>query len=226
MSTYTVRPLSDRTWLRPAHERVTTRFSAKWAETEQLLLDEVDRLDGRDLVIEVDLREQDLRLDGTIRANAREAETPAVVVAFESRRHGPMLYRCDTFEAPYSWQGPHWQHNVRAIALTLQSLRAVDRYGATETGQQYAGFKALPAGRAMPASHMTRTAAAEVLERIAIGDEGPARARTLAAMANDPAVVVQIWKEARKVAHPDRRGGDHTVWDQVEQAARVLGVGR
>lgn len=33
-----------------------------------------------------------------------------------------------------------WKHNVRSIALGLESLRAVDRYGITKRGQQYAGF--------------------------------------------------------------------------------------
>lgn len=202
---YTVRPLSDRTWLRSPAQRQSTRFSAKWVETEQLLVDEVERLDGRNLVIEVDVREQDLRLDGTLRANAREAETPGVVVAFESK-HGPILHRCDTFTAPYTWQGPHWQHNVRAIALTLQALRAVDRYGAADTGQQYAGFKALPAGRAMAASHMTRTDAENVLVHWG-GADGD-------------------FRRARAAAHPDRHRGDRTAWDQVEQAAQVLGVRR
>jgi hypothetical protein len=214
---YVVRPLSDRTWLRASSQRKPTRFDSPWRSTEQLLLAEVEHLDGRDLVIECDIHEQDLRLDGTLRANAREAATPAVVVAFESAQHGPMLYRCDTFFAPYRGQGPDWQHNVRSIALTLQALRSVDRYGATETGQQYAGFKALPAGRAMPASHMTADEAWRVLvkalgHQIAFDERGDAAARRAAV------------RRARGNAHPDRHGGDRTLWDQVEQAARVLGV--
>jgi hypothetical protein len=135
-----------------------------------------------------------------------------VVVAFETPKHGPMLYRCDTYTAPYSFQGPHWQHNVRAIAKTLEALRAVDRYGATETGQQYAGFKALPAGRAMPSSHMTRADAEELLWTVS----GLGRDHKWSAQAR--------WKKARALAHPDRHDGDRTLWDQVEQAARVLGV--
>lgn len=222
---YTVRPLSDRTWLRPHSRRQGTRFSASWAQTEKLLLDEVRLIEGRNLVIEVDVREQDLRLDGTLRANAREASTPGVVVAFDSK-HGPMLYRCDTYWAPYRGQGPDWQHNVRAVALTLQSLRDVDRHGATETGQQYAGFKALPSGTAMPSSHMTKTTAAELLERVAIGNDGALRERSVRDILADPAVAMEVWRQARKVAHPDRRGGDHSLWTGVEQAAKVLGVAR
>lgn len=213
---YTVRPISDHTWLRPAAQRKPTRFSAKWRETEQLLLEEVAHLDGRNLVVEVDVREQDLKLDGTLRANAREAATPAVVVAFESK-HGPMLHRCDTFHAPYTFQGADWQHNVRAIALTLQALRALGRYGAVETGQQYTGFKALPAGRAMPPSHMTSDEAWSILG--SFGDRPVAAQRA----EGDPRAQ---YLRARAFAHPDRHDGDRTLWDQVEQAARVLGVDR
>lgn len=215
MSRYTVRPLSDRTWLRPHGRRQSTRFSASWKETEHLLLDEVDSLDGNQLVIEVDVREQDLRIDGTLRANAREAATPAVIVAFESR-HGSMLYRCDTFYAPYRGQGPDWQHNVRGVALTLQALGAVDRYGATETGQQYAGFKALGGGAPMPtaAAPMSREDARLVLIEV-LGFDAAATHGDLAAHV----------RRARALAHPDRHGGDHALAYRVDEAARVLAVG-
>ncbi len=210
MSAYTVRPLSDRTWLRPASARTPTRFSSKWVDTEELLLAEVDHLDGRNLVVEVDVREQDLRLDGTLRANAREAATPAVVVAFESK-HGPILHRCDTFIAPYTHQGKHWQHNVRAIALTLQALRAVGRYGAAETGQQYTGFKAIGGGTPLPAApqRMSPETAAEILRGYgAIG-----------------APIASAYKAAIRATHPDA-GGNRADFDRIQQAARVLDLAR
>jgi hypothetical protein len=34
----------------------------------------------------------------------------------------------------------------------------------------------------------------------------------------------RIWRLARSRAHPDRRGGDRTAWDEVETAARALGL--
>lgn len=220
---YTVRPISDRTWL-GSMGREPSRFSAKWGSTLEILGREVDALKGADVVIETDVEERDLKLNGELRANARPSSS-AVVVAFESK-HGPLLYRCDRFYTQWSDQGAEWQHNVRAIALTLEALRAVDRYGATETGQQYQGFKALPAGRAMPASHMTRTAAAELLERAAIGEEGDVRDRTVAQILASPSssYARDIHKAARAVVHPDRRDGDRALWDQVEAAAAVLRI--
>lgn len=210
---YTVRPLSDRTWLRPASARQWTRFDSTWSKTLQLLGREVDHLGGRDVVLEVDVPERGIRLDGQLRADAR-ASSPAVVLAFESK-HGPMQYRCDSFTSRWASQGPDWQQNIRAIALTLESLRAVDRYGAVDTGQQYAGFKALPAGRAMPASHMTRDEARALIAELG-GDTG-----LPGGWSEDKAC-----RRARAAAHPDRHDGDRTLWDQVEQAAQVLGVDR
>lgn len=34
----------------------------------------------------------------------------------------------------------------------------------------------------------------------------------------------RIWRLARSRAHPDRRGGDRTAWDETETAARTLGL--
>lgn len=205
---YTTRPISDRTWL-GSMGKEPTRFKSKWGSTLELLDREVGALDGRDIVIEIDVTESDLRLDGTLRANAKPSSS-AVVLAFESK-HGPLLYRCDRFYTNWADQGPEWQHNLRAIALTLEALRAVDRYGATETGQQYAGFKALPAGRAMPASHMTTEEAKQLL-------------REVTGHADINLSWKAVHKQARVLSHPDRRNGDQSLWDQVEQAARVLGV--
>jgi len=37
-----------------------------------------------------------------------------------------------------------WQDNLRAIALAMEALRAVDRYGVSKRGEQYQGWKQLP----------------------------------------------------------------------------------
>lgn len=206
---YTTRPLSDRTWLRPDSARIYSQFDSPWSKTQAQLAREIEHLGGSDVVIEVDVPERGIRNDGMLRADAKAA-TPAVVVAFESK-HGPMLYRSDRYVGRYYDQGPDWQQNVRAVTLTLEALRAVDRYGATETGQQYAGFKALPAGRAMPASHMTRDQAAEIIR-----GHGPVDSPSLEAS----------WKAARAATHPDRNGGEQAAWDRVEEAASVLGLTR
>lgn len=134
--TYKIRPISDRT--RFTRKPELSPFSAPWSKTERLLLSEVAHLQGRDLVIEADVIEADIRLDGRLRANASPA-TPAVLVAFDSK-HGPLVYATNRF----LW----WSDNVRAIALGLEALRKVDRYGITKSGEQYRGWAAIEAGKA------------------------------------------------------------------------------
>lgn len=211
---YTVRPLSDTTWLNAA-ARVPSRFTASWTDTLDLLARELKALDGRRVVFEIDVREGDVRRDGMLRANAK-AEHPPVIIAFESK-FGPLMYRADRFNSkPYGSDGvrvmPHlWQHNVRAVALTLAALRAVDRYGATQSGEQYRGFRAIEAGKGLPPSGMTASEAMTILYEAT----GIAGAAGLSAQ--------QLVRLARRNTHPDVRDGDSREWDKVEQA---IGVAR
>jgi hypothetical protein len=75
------------------------------------------------------------RLDGRPRANATP-EHPGVIVSLDSK-FGHLSYPCDTFTT--------WQDNLRAVALALEALRKVDRYGVTKRGEQYRGFLAIEA---------------------------------------------------------------------------------
>lgn len=111
-------------------------FKAPYQATINLLEREARQLGARRVIVELALRESDLRLDGQPYAGAR-TDHPGVTVAFDSR-HGPLKYTADKFAT--------WQENLRAIALGLEALRKVDRYGMTSRGEQYAGWKALPSG--------------------------------------------------------------------------------
>jgi hypothetical protein len=200
---YTTRPISDRTWIRQAG-REYTRFDSPWSKTLQLLGREIDALRGTNVVIEVDVPERAIRLDGALRADAK-ASGPAVVVAFDSK-HGPLQYRCDRFITRWSSQGPDWQHNVRAIALTLESLRAVDRYGATNTGQQYAGWKQI--GSAAADVPLAADDALRVLARIA----------GVSVLDVDRDRLISL---ARRKAHPDT-GGSAGLWAEFTEAAKAV----
>ena len=115
--------------------RKRSSFSASWSKTDHLLRRELGFLGARRTVMHIDVYDKDIRQDGQLRANARP-KSPAVMIAFEHRKHGWLQYPCDRFTT--------WQDNVRAIALSLEALRKVDRYGVTREAQQYAGFRALP----------------------------------------------------------------------------------
>ena len=115
-------------------------FRAGYQTTIDLLEREVRMLGARQVVVELAITEADLRLDGQPYATARPRH-PGVTVAFDSQ-HGPLKYTADKFAT--------WQENIRAIALGLEALRKVDRYGMTSRGEQYAGWKQLGGGGPSP----------------------------------------------------------------------------
>lgn len=160
-------------------------FRARWTSTVDLLVKELRAHGARRVVVEIDIREDDLRLDGLPRAGC-SARTPGVVLSFEATKvpGSPQLrYEVGTYS--------DWRDNLRAIALGLQALRAVDRYGVTKRGEQYAGWRALPVGT---------------------GDPSPERGRVL--IREHGSVTAAL-----KATHPDH-GGDPADFADV-QAARA-----
>jgi hypothetical protein len=199
---YTVQPITDYTiFTTPDRDRVLSPWDASWSRTLKDLQRELEHLEGHDVILELDILPGKIRRDGLPMADAKVRHV-GVRLSFDSK-HGAMSYTADRYR-------DGWQTNVRAIALTLDRLRAVDRYGATK-GEQYAGFAALPAGTGgIALGGMTKTEAESVLTKI-VGafDRSEGRER---------------FRRARAMSHPDRNDGDQSLWDQVEQAGRVLGL--
>lgn len=196
-------PLSD--WIYPEVARVASPFSAKWTDTRDLLLTEADHLGSGLVVVELDLTRADLRQDGEIRANARLSSGKARI-SMDSR-HGAMRFACDRYLPGYGDRGGAnwWRHNVRAIALTLQALRAVDRYGAVHTAEQYAGFLAIDA----PATGF------------ASADEALRWVRRQAGAEHLSSAPRRAYREAARRLHPDS-GGDSTGWERLDQARQSM----
>lgn len=191
------------------HDRA--QFSAGWTSTRELLGRELGHLGARNAVILVDCPPSDVRADGTYpKANARVGY-PGVVVAFDSREHGPLKYVADRYST--------WTDNVRAIALGLEALRKVDRYGITKRGEQYRGWAELPAGIAQPATHMTREAAARFIAESA----GRADTFDLGAdiLARKDGALHLAYRHAAKRLHPDA-GGDPALFQQLQAAKALL----
>lgn len=206
-----VRPLT--TWpgdLTPDYKRVRAQFSATLRKTLIDLDRELRHLGCKHAVMEVAIGAEDFRLDGRPRAQAR-ARHPGVVLSLPATNVGPLRYATDVFLT--------WQDNLRAIALGMDALRRVDRYGITKRGEQYAGFRALPSGSgAGPEGGMTRDYAADLIAHAAswggVVYDGP-RVR------DDPDERREAFRRAARKAHPDA-GGDRAFWDTIEQARRVL----
>jgi hypothetical protein len=191
--------------------RTRSLFKAGLSDTLQLLDREIWNL--------VDTRAQQLsaecliaipagdlwRLDGRPRAHA-VAEHPGVIFSLDSK-HGPLSYPCDTFTT--------WQDNLRAIALALEALRKVDRYGVTKRGEQYRGFLAIEA-TAAPAGFATADAALDWLATL-VGDQWPGGRIPR----QNRAAVSRVVRGAQRRTHPDQ-GGDAAMFQRVSLAEAKL----
>jgi hypothetical protein len=211
---FTYRPISEWPGERTARPR-SSPFDSPWSSTLETLRRELRALSARDVIIELDMPASNIRIDGMPRANATPA-TPGVILSFESK-HGPLRYACDAF-----W---NWQANVRAIALGLEALRRVERYGITRRGEQYAGFARLGAGSGVSkgvVAYMTVETAAGFMEQHAVEAKLSGHPAFTAAQIMTSALRGRAaYRIAAKNLHPDT-GGNRQSWDRLQQAKEVL----
>ena len=179
-------------------------FKASWSKTTKLLARELYQLDARDIVLELDIDESQLRNDGWIRSTARP-RSHGVILSFTSPdTGGAVRFPCDAFD--------DWQDNVRAIALGLEALRKVERYGITRRHEQFAGWKALPP--------TTGTTMDVLAARKVIAKHSGYQVEAL--KGDDEDRLRKAVRAAIHQTHPDRNGGDREQYDVVETAKRVL----
>jgi len=209
-----IRPLGP--WLGPVtgSRRSSGAFRASWDDTLALLDYEVEALGGEGpVIVQVDVKDIDVRVDGMLKSRARVGDFPGVAVSFESR-HGPLRYATDAYEQRWSESLPGWQANVRAIALSLGALRAVDRYGVSTSGEQYQGWTALPAARAQSSQWFTEPAEAETWLVRSAAEIG---------VAHEPdGSLPDLYRRLAKRMHPDAEGGSADLWERLDAAATLL----
>lgn len=184
--------------LTPDYLRKSSPFAAPLSSTVSALRRELEHLNAQRPVLQVALRDNDIRLDGKPRANARP-DHPGVILTYvrkgkskrfanvalarsflaemagtsipdddklfkaaamrahpdhENGSHEKFLkvkeaHRLLTAQDTYQFavdQFPTWQDNLRAIALGLDALRRVQRYGIVKEDEQYTGWKQLTGG--------------------------------------------------------------------------------
>lgn len=178
---------------------------ASYIGTLDLLERELQHLKAQNIVIQAYFQDYQIRNDG-LPKEAAAPSAPGVIVSFNNRAGDTFSYPCDVFL--------FWQHNLRAIALSLESLRRVDRFGVTKRGEQYSGFKQLPAGAPPPRARMTPEAAAALIANAVpfVQQEGLLQERRLF----DAALAL-----AKSALHPDA-GGSHEEFVLLGEAAEVL----
>lgn len=184
----------------PGPAPVHAPFDSPWTLTMSLLQREAQMLGTSYVVIEIDLPEERIRLDGWPKADARPAD-PGVAVFLAGTSHGDLRYECRRFR--------QWQDNVRAIALALEALRKVQRYGVGGRGEQYVGWKAIEAATT------STTEAIQVLQPYAHVTEDEAW------WENEGALTATYRRAARRT-HPDVQDGSDAAFRAVESAYRTL----
>lgn len=197
----TIRPIA--TWpdeMTPPSRQKRSPFDAPWSSTLTLLSRELEAVNARTRVLQMAFRERDLRIDGKPRATAKP-EHQGVIISFEIRGVGALQYPCDTFD--------DWQDNIRAIALSLEALRKVTRYGVTRRGEQYAGWRQIEGVRRAPVVPLH-----EAIRLVRLHSGIPV---DIGGAETERAV-----RRALRMTHPDL-GGTTETFQLVTEAAKALG---
>lgn len=201
-----IEPITAWTWPVTEEPRFH-RFSASWSDTLGLLERELDHLGVQGAVaIRAFVQPGDVRRDGMLRATARPSK-PGVALSFTCRS-GPLTFPCDTYESWAASKLTGWQANIRAIALSLEALRAVDRHGVSRTGEQYVGWRAIESGKTAPV--------------FASADEALRWLQKVAGLPNRDVSTKDLLRLAASHCHPDRHDGDRTLWDRYDAARQLL----
>lgn len=182
-------------------------FEATLSATQDLLTRELRALNAKTVVIQLAIGEMDLRNDGLPRASSRP-EHPGVILSLESP-YGPLSYPCDQFG--------DWQSNLRAIALALEALRKVDRYGVTKNGEQYKGWRQLGAG-----GTTSKDEAAYFIARSAWPNEREENLREwYRRLVFEPDMLTKTYRLAATKLHPDA-GGQAADFQRLQEARATL----
>lgn len=176
-----------------------SKFKAPLTQTQQLLDRELSQLKAKNVVLQMCITRADMRLDGTLRTGGKIRQ-PGVIPRFDSK-HGPVMMPCDHFS--------EWEDNVRAIALALEALRAVDRYGVTSRAEQYRGWQALPAPMCPGDELKTRDDALKFLRRL------------VSAFNSGDVTEAEALRKAQFLTHPDR-GGNADDFKRVMKCESLL----
>ena len=99
--------------------------------------------------------------------------------------------------------------------LTLEAQRAIERYGASQAGQQYEGWKGHPPGEEQERYFCDPYDAAEYIAGLC-GNTGSSTA-----ILEDPEYFGFCYKKAAKLAHPDA-GGSDKAFQTLQQAKELL----
>ena len=201
------RPLAE--WREPTElSNVRSQFRASYQRTLDLLEFELKKIHATDIVVEAGFARQDIRNDGWPRNGART--THAGVVLYFRTTEGDLRFPCGTFRT--------FEANLHAIALTLENLRAIDRYGATAGHQQYLGFKAIAA----PGTAARQWSVDEAAQWLSDANtEHDISFVAPVQLVTNLEAYRHAYRACAAVLHPDR-GGKPEAWNELQSVKAVL----
>lgn len=126
-------------WKR-ARWRTRSAFKIQgFGRVRDLLFSEIRRMGGTSVVLSSNIA---LRRDGLPYANTREPDDPGVAVYFTHKKR-QMCFACDQWKTV--------RENAYAIAKTIEALRGIERWGASDMMERaFTGFAALPEEASQP----------------------------------------------------------------------------
>lgn len=163
-------------WVRtPTWKRQFSRFKLSgFGKARDLLFAEIRRMGGSQVVLSSNLS---LRLDGIPYANQRQPEDGGVAVYFLYKGK-QMSFACDHFRKV--------EENAYAIAKTIEALRGIERWGASDMMERaFRGFAALGDGTVCDWRSVLGFTSTESVRALQINER---------------------YRELAKTAHPDAGG--------------------
>ena len=168
-------------------------FQVSYEEAANQLADELERLGASDGYLSTD---QPVRISGSP-DRTKQPNTPGVALYFE-RNNKQLCIPCDRFNSV--------RDNIRAIGLTLEAVRRMERYGTSQMVEAaLSGFTALPANAG---EHSGPRAWYEVL---GVAQDAPKE------------VIRATYRTLTKTKHPDA-GGSPEEWDELRRAYEQSGA--
>ena len=163
--------------------RTGTRSRYTITQAVDLILAELGRMGVPDVVISSNLR---VRLDGRPVAEQRAPQDAGAAIYFQHEGR-QVCFACDKWSTV--------EDNLRAISLTLEAVRGMERWGAASIEATFTGYAALPA-----------PAGANWWEVLGLSSPGA-----------DAHMVLTAYRALVKQHHPDM-GGDREQFLKVQQA--------
>lgn len=202
-------------WPSPLTEAPYSPFKAGFDSTIDVLDRELSMLDVDEATIQLDISERDAR-GGRLRADTK-VKYRGVILSFDAPGLGALTYSCYAYDNRFGKPSAEaWRQNLRAIALGLEALRKLERYGIANRGQQYAGWREIGTGIPLGEATMSKEDAARF-----VVDAAELPPEWCAKVIADPETRARVYRSASKRLHPDQ-GGDAALFVKLGKAKQVL----